>query len=37
MSDYFENEFLATEARPLNQTIEEIKAWKPLATTRRKK
>jgi hypothetical protein len=31
MADYFENEFLATEARALNQTIEEIKAWKPAA------
>jgi len=36
MADYFENEFLATEARALNQTIEEIKAWQPPARTARR-
>lgn len=37
MADYIENEFLANEARALNQTIEEIKAWTPPATTNRKR
>jgi hypothetical protein len=37
MSDYFDG-FLTEEARALNQTIEEIRAWQPpAATTRRRR
>jgi hypothetical protein len=36
MSDYFDG-FLTEEARALNQTIEEIKAWRPPATTTRRR
>lgn len=35
MADYFEGEFLATEARALNQTIAELSTWTPPAPARK--